>query len=302
LRTNILWYRNASVPASAGITLPRENIGEVVNQGFEFMVGLNDKAGDFSYQLSVNGGIAHNKIKFWDETPGIPEYQKSTGNPMYARLYYQAIGVFEDQAAVDAYPHWSGARSGDIIFEDVNKDGEINGLDRVRSKKTSIPTFTGGFNINLGYKNFYASILVQGAAGAERSYRTFSGEAGNFLYNDVKDRWTEDNPNSTYPRTWNRSKEYWMTDGQPNNTYWVRSSNYMRLKTVQIGYNLPSSIIKHIGLKGLNIYFSGLNLLTLTGMKDFDPESPDYAAGSIWVNSEVYPLNKTLNIGLSLTF
>jgi hypothetical protein len=273
-----------------------------INQGFEMQVGYNNKVGDFNYQVSVNGAFAHNKIKFWDETPGIPEYQQSTGQPMNARLYYHAIGVFVDQAAVDAYPHWTGARPGDIIFEDVNKDGVIDGLDRVRSKKTSIPTFTGGFNVDLTYKNFYASVLFQGAAGAERSYRTFSGEAGNFLYNDIKDRWTEANPSSTHPRTWNRSLEYWMTDGEPNNTYWVRSSDYLRLKTLEIGYNVPSNIIKKLGISGLRVYVSGQNLLTITGMKDFDPESPDNSSSSIWVNSEVYPLNKTMNFGVSLTF
>ena len=302
LRTNILYYRNASVPQSTGLSLPRENIGEVINQGFELMLGYNNKAGDFNYQISANGSYAKNKIKFWDETPGIPEYQQSTGQPMNARLYYQAIGVFVDQAAVDAYPHWTGARPGDVIFKDVNGDDVINGLDRVRSSKTTIPTFTGGLNLDLGYKNFYASVFFQGAAGAERSYRTFSGEAGNFLYNDIKDRWTVENPSSTHPRTWNRSQEYWMTDGEPNNTYWVRSSDYLRLKTLEIGYNVPSLILEKVGVEGLRIYASGLNLLTMTGMKDFDPESPDDAAGSIWVNSEVYPLNKTINFGLTLTF
>ena len=301
LRTNILWWRNASVPSSTGLSLPRENLGEVINQGFELQLGYNNKIGDFSYQVSANGALAQNKIKFWDETPGAPVYQQATGNPMNARLYYKAIGVFKDQAEVDAYPHKEGARPGDIRFEDVNGDGEINGLDQVRSRKTSIPTFTGGFNLDLKYKEFYASVFFQGAAGAERSYRTFSGEAGNFLYNDIKDRWTVDNPSSTHPRTWNRSLEYWMTDGEPNNTYWVRSSDYIRLKNIEIGYNVPSKFSKKIGLEHLRIFASGQNLLTFTGLKDFDPESPDAAPGSIWVNSQVYPLNKTLSFGLSVT-
>jgi len=302
LRTNILWYRNASVPSSTGLSLPRENIGEVVNKGYEFQVAYHSNIGDLKYQVSVNGAFSKNHIKFWDETPGIPDYQRSTGSPMNARLYYQAIGVFKDQAAVDGYPHWSGARPGDIIFQDVNKDGVIDGLDRVRSQKTTIPTFTGGFNLDLKYKQFYATVLFQGAAGAERSYRTFSGEAGNFLYNDIKDRWTPTNPSSTHPRTWNRSLEYWSTDGEPNNTYWVRSSDYLRLKNVEIGYNVPASYLKKIKVQNLRLYVSGQNFLTFTKMKDFDPESPDDATGSIWVNSEVYPLNKTFTLGLSVTF
>ena len=301
LRTNILWWRNASVPATTGLSLPRENIGEVINQGFEIVLGYNGKVGDFGYRASVNGSYAKNKIRFWDETPGIPDYQRSTDRPMNAALYYQAIGVFADQAAVNAYPHWAGARPGDIIFEDVNNDGVINGLDRVRNKKTDIPTFTGGLNLDLAYKNFYASILFQGAAGAVRTYLNFSGECGNFLYNEIKDRWTETNPSSTHPRTWNRNLEYWMTDGAPNNTYWVKNSDYLRLKNVEIGYNVPVNISKKVGIEGLRIYVSGQNLLTMTALNDYDPESPNTSQTSGVLNG-VYPLSKTLNFGLSLTF
>ncbi|MFT3751316.1 MAG: TonB-dependent receptor [Agriterribacter sp.] len=304
LRTNILAYRNASVPGSAGLSLPQENIGQVVNKGLELQVGYRSNIGAFNYSFSANGAYARNHIKFWDETPGVPEYQKSTGNQMNARLYYQAIGVFVDQAAVDKYPHWNGARPGDIIFKDVNEDGKIDGLDRVRSNKTTIPTFTGGITIDLEYKNFYATIFFQGAAGAERSYRTFSGGpgVGNFMYNLVKDRWTPENPSAENPRVWERGGAYWMTDGEPNNTYFVRSSDYIRLKNFEVGYSLPSTLITKLGLQSLRVYVSALNFVTFTKMKDFDPESPDDAPGSIWVNSQVYPLNKTTNIGLTVTF
>jgi len=304
LRTNILAYRNASVPASAGLTLPQENIGEVVNKGFELQVGYHNNIGKFRYDISANAAYAKNHIKFWDETPGVPEYQKSTGNQMNAKMYYQAIGVFKDDASIDKYPHWTGARPGDIIFKDVNDDGVIDGQDMVRSRKTSIPTLTGGLSINLQYKGFDMSILFQGAAGAERSYRTFSGGpgVGNFMYNLVKDRWTPEHPSAENPRVWERGGAYWMTDGEPNNTYFVRSSDYVRLKNFELGYTLPAGYSQKIGIQSLRMYVSGLNLLTFTKMKDFDPESPDEAPGSIWVNSQVYPLNKTINVGLTLTF
>jgi TonB-linked SusC/RagA family outer membrane protein len=304
LRSNILWQRNASVPASTGLTLPKENIGEVVNQGFECQITYNNHVGDIKYQVSANGALAENRIKFWDETPGVPEYQKSTGNPMNAALYYHVIGVFVDQAAVDAYPHWKNARPGDLIFEDVNDDKVIDGLDRVRSKKTDIPTFTGGVNFDFQFKNFYAAIFFQGAVGAERAYRTFSGGSGvgNFMYNEIKDRWTPENPSSTHPRAWDRAKEYWMTDGLPNNDYWVRNSDYLRLKNAEIGYNVPSDLSKRMGIKSLRVYVRGQNFLTFTKMKDFDPESPNVAPGSMSVNSEVYPLNKTKTVGLLVTF
>lgn len=291
LRTNILWPRNASVPASTGLTLPRENIGKVANQGFEFTLGYNNKLGALAYDISLNSSFQKNRIKFWDETPGIPEYQKSTGHPMNSDLNYVAIGIFKDQAAVDAYPHWAGARPGDIIFEDLNKDNKIDGLDRKRIYKTDLPTFTGGMNINLTYKNFYSSIFVQWATGAVvNRYYEMQGESGNFLAEDAKGRWTATNTTASKPRTWNRYGEYWRDN--ENNTYWLANTDYMRLKNIEIGYNLPSAI-KTLGLNGVRIYVSGTNLITLDKLTDFDPESTSATA---------YPLNRTFNVGVNLTF
>ena len=119
-------------------------------------------------------------------------------------------------------------------------------------------------------------------------------------YDEIKDRWTVDNPSSTHPRAWNRNLEYWMTDGEPNNTYWVRSSDYLRFKNVEIGYKVPPNIINKLGIN-LRVYFSGQNLLTFTKMKDFDPESPDESSNNP-LNNEVYPLNKTINFGVTVTF
>lgn len=291
LRTDILWQRNASVPGSTGLTLPDENIGEVVNRGAEFQLSYNGNAGDFKYTLSANVSLNKNKIRFWDETPGVPDYQQSTGRPMNTNLYYKAIGIFSDQAAVDAYPHWAGARPGDVIFEDVNGDGEINALDRVRVDKTSLPTHIGGFNADLSYKNFYASVFFQWALGAMRNdYFEMQGQIGNYLARDAEGRWTPDNPNAQKPRIWNRYNEYWRSN---TNTYWLKNTDYLRLKSVQLGYNLPSNIAGKIAAKTVQIYVSGLNLLTFTGIEDVDPES---------TSNTIYPANKVYNLGISVTF
>jgi TonB-linked SusC/RagA family outer membrane protein len=288
LRTNILWQRSASVPYTSGLTLPRENIGEVVNQGVELALGYSNTAGQLSYTVSVNGGYQQNEIKFWDETPGAPEWQRSTGSPMNTTLVYKAIGVFKDQAAVDAYPSWVGARPGDIIFEDVNQDGVIDGLDRVRIQKTDLPTFQGGLNIDLRYKNFYSNIFFQGATGAQRNmYYEFQGEGGNYRMADAEGRWTEENPTATKPRAWNRYAEYWRNY---SNTYWLVDSDYLRLKNLVVGYNFSNPFF---GNARLNVYVSGMNLFTWTTIEDHDPESTSNTA---------YPLNKVYNVGAVLSF
>ena len=290
LRSNILTQRNASVPNSTGLTLPPENIGKVVNQGFEFVIGYGDKAGDFIYNVSWNGGYAKNKIKFWDETPGIPEYQQTTGHPMNSDLYYQAIGIFKDEAAVNEYPHWVGARPGDIIFKDVNGDEKITGDDMVRDYRSDIPIFTSGLNIDLTYKNFYATVLFQGAWGKMRYHYVEGGVSGNYYMEDAEGRWTPDNIDAKKPRAFNYTSEYWRNQ---DNTYWLRNADYVRLKNIEIGYNLPASVNSKLRIDGFRIYVGGTNLITwCPDLPSFDPESV----------STNYPLSKVINVGAALTF
>lgn len=101
-RTNMLISRNASLPEITGITLPRENIGEMKNRGFDMLVGWNDNIGDVQYNVSLNATYARNKILFWDETPGSPAWQVSTGLPVSTSLYYVADGIFHSQEEIDA--------------------------------------------------------------------------------------------------------------------------------------------------------------------------------------------------------
>lgn len=292
-RSKILWWRNASVPASTGLILPRENIGEVSNKGFDFSINYSDIIGDLSYQVGINGGKQKNKILFWDEPPGAPDYQKSTGRPINSGLYYQAIGIFRTAADLAKYPHMSNARTGDIIFQDVNGDGEITADDRVRFDKSDMPTFTGGLTVALQFKGFDLSLLLQAATGAVRYISTESGEIGNFLKSFSDNRWTEQNPNASGPRTFNRGNEYWVAQG---NTFWLHKTDYLRLQNFEIGYNLPGTLLDRIRVQKIRVYVNALNFLTYSpDMKDFDPE---LGTGS----GQGYPLQKIINGGISVTF
>lgn len=289
VRSNILWNRNASVPSSTGLTLPRENIGKVKNKGMEFQLTYRNQIQKFHYSVSANIATNRNEIVFWDETPGIPEYQKSTGRPMEAAMYYKSIGIFKDQAHLDAYPHWAGAKPGDIVLEDVNKDGKIDGLDRVRMDRTTLPTLTGGLNLDLNYENVYLSIFFQGAGGAIRNnYYEMQGEAGNYLAQNVEGRWTPDNTGAQKPRAWNRYNEYWRANA---NTYWLQDSDYFRLKNLEVGYHLPAAWVRKLGLSKLTVFGSGQNVMTFTKVKDFDPET---------TSATSYPLNKVYNLGINI--
>ena len=291
-RNDILWQRNASVPQMTGLSLPRENIGKVSSWGYDGSLSWRQElAGDASLDVMINGGYAQNKIKFWDETPGAPDWQRSTGSRMGTSLYYRSMGVFQDQAAVDSYPHWNGARPGDVIFEDVNGDGAITSDDRVRINRNGDPTFTGGLTFGARLKNFDATIFFQGATGAVQYLLTESGENGNYFQDFAEKRWTPENPSSTDPRAYN-GDEYWRSNA---NTYFLRNADYVRLKTLEIGYLVPTRLSSRIGLRNPRIYIGGFNLLTWDKLRLMDPEGRSSSG-------QYYPQARVFNVGTSLTF
>lgn len=292
LREDILWFRNASVPQTAGLSLPRENIGEVKSWGFDGSISWRQQLGqNFLLDIALNGGYATNEIQYWDEPPGAPEWQQSTGRMMEAPLLYNVIGVFNDQAEVDSYPSWPNARPGDLIFEDVNGDGVINSDDRIRVERTDIPKWNGGLNISGQYKAFDFVVFFQGAAGASLWVQTQSGDFGNYFKEFADNRWTPDNPDASGPRAFQREEEYWISQ---RNTYFYMNTDYVRLKNMEIGYNAPNSFTSRLGLNRLRVYANGFNLLTFS---DFwmDPEARN-SSGSY------YPQKRVVNIGLSLSF
>jgi TonB-linked SusC/RagA family outer membrane protein len=291
-RTHMLITRNASLPEIAGITLPRENLGEMSNSGFESMIGWSDRIGKVNYNVSLNGTYTKNKILFWDEPPGAPEWQLSTGHPVATNLYYVADGVFNDQAEIDSYPHWNGAVPGDIKFVDVDGNDKIDADDRVRRMKNNEPRFVGGLNFNLSWNNWDLTALFQTAMGAEIYIQTWSGTVGNFLKDYYDKRWTPENPTVEHPRVYERENQYWITN---RSTYFLRSGDYLRLKNLEIGYNFNLPGLKNAGISNLRLYTNASNIFTLDKLKVADPEADSKDLTS-------YPQRRIVNFGVSVTF
>ncbi len=307
-RDKALIQKTGSIPSSSGIgsLLPPVNEGKVENRGFEFKIGYNNQVGQVRYNVGVNGGYAKNKVVYWDEASGAPEYQRSTGKPLgsngFAFLVYEYDGVFRDQKEIDAntidYSGVGGAilRPGDMKFRDVNGDGKITGDDMVRLDKTRDPRFTYGITGGLQYRGFDLSVLFQGATGGLLFIGTESGDIGNYLEYTYNNRWTINNPSSEHPRIDNRDNTYYSNPNQAgNNTYWLRSSNYLRLKNFEVGYNVTGNALTKAGISNLRVYVNGINLITWDEMKIYDPES---TSGS----GQYYPQARVLNVGASVTF
>ena len=279
-------------------------MGKVKNKGWEFLVSYNNSIGDLRYTVGINGGYAKNEIIKLPETPGLQPWQLSKGHTFGtngpAFLVYEYDGVFATQADIDKntidYSAAEGSlRPGDMKFKDYNGDNKINELDRVRLDKNRDPLFTGGLNINLQYKNFDLSILFQGATGGLLFFGTESGTIGNFLKYSYDNRWTVENPSSVDPRLTERGNRYYASGPYGFNTYWLRSSNYLRLKNLEIGYNFPLDLLKKATISNFRLYANGLNLVTWDKMKIYDPES---TSGS----GQYYPQSRILNIGARITF
>ena len=308
-RSNILWRKSASIPQTTGATLPATNIGRVTNKGYEFNVGYNGQAGEFKYNISVNGGYAKNQITFWDETPGAPEWQRSTGKPIPTNvnnpndqngsLLYQYDGIFSTQAEIDANTvSYAGVgasllRPGDMRLKDIDGNGKIDAQDRVRADRNNQPRFQGGLNLGARWKNFDLTVLFQGSAGGQIFLQTESGTIGNFLQWSYDNRWTVDNPSTVNPRIVDRSNQYFSN----GTSYWLKSTDYIRLKNLEFGYTLPGTIASKVGLNNLRVYVNGLNLATYApAMKGlFDPESTGGSA-------QYYPQARVINTGVTVSF
>ena len=299
-RDQILIQETGSTPESTGIAnkLPPVNAGKVDNAGFEFNFQYNHSGTTWMWNAGINGGYAKNKVVFMDEVSGNPEYQWQTGKPLNAFLVYESAGVFLDQQEIDANTiDYSEVTAqlipGDMKFNDYNGDGVINADDRVRQDYNDEPTFMYGATFNAQWKNFDFALLFQGAAGAKMRIYTESGDIGNFLKYSHDNRWAIESPSSEHPRLASRGDTYYTGGAYGGNTYYLFNKNYLRLKNIELGYNIP--IANKNFIQGVRVYFNALNLVTWHKYKIYDPEL-DNSAGT------VYPLSRVLNTGFTVTF
>nr|WP_298671878.1 TonB-dependent receptor [uncultured Prevotella sp.] len=302
-RNNILTTRNAAIPEYAGLSLPDENIGKCQNIGTELSLGYTRQINNnWGVNASVNFSYSHGTIKFIDEPSETLEWQKRTGKcigtegSMY--LMYKADGIFHTQEEIDKYPHLSYTRVGDIKFVDVNNDGKIDGDDKVRMNKPAIPEIMYGINLGASYKSLHLSILWQGAAKVWQYTFMEAGVIGNFTKDFYDHRWTEDNPYSKYPRTYNR--DYTATGGGDNrNSFWLNNASYLRLKSIDFTWDLPKVWLKGTPMTAVGLTFSGYNLLTFTGIHNIDPETHENSQGWAAWNT---PQSKIYSFGVNITF
>ena len=288
------------------------NLGTVTSKGLDLHVDYKQNfSPDFFASVLGNLTITSNKVGHWEEPEYKYPYRFYSGQSINQPFGYIAERLFvDDKEAANAPPqNWGDGRlpmGGDIKYRDVNGDGIINEDDQVPIGLPSTPQIIYGFGFSLNYKNFDLNAFFQGSARSSFFVNPTStvdfywGTFGTapFINNaqilDVyaKDHWSEENQNLY--ALWPRLSTYDIANNQKQSTWWLRDGSFMRLKSVEAGYSLPKRWIKRISSDNVRIYFSGLNLLTFSKFKLWDPEQ----AG----NGFAYPIQKVFNAGLNLNF
>ncbi|MEI8225574.1 MAG: TonB-dependent receptor [Bacteroidota bacterium] len=269
------------------------------NKGWEFVLNYNDKIDDFNY--NVVASLAH----FRDEVTYLPEtvirsyagnVEKTIiGHSLYSMFGYVTDGIFQNQEEVDASAVQPGKGVGRIRYKDLNGDGKIDVLDQ-DWLGTSIPDFEWGLNTILSYRNFTLTFFLQGVQGikVQNFLKNESDLLGQFAgQNNTKrllQAWTPQNTNSDIPA----ASQYDSNNEKRLSDYQIENASYMKLRNIQLGYNLPSRIQQSLGISQSSIYISASNLFTI---KSNDFTSPDPENPSSW-----YPIPRSLTIGFTLAF
>lgn len=300
-RTNIYTSSSATASGLLGLdTFANINAGIVNNEGFDLEINHHYQINkSFGYTLKGTYTYAHNKIKKCVEVP-MPErpWQSNKGRQIGERYDYVALGLFKDWDDIKKSPDqttFGEIQPGDIKYKDINGDGIINSLDKEYTNKVKEATQIMGFDIELQYKNFDLTTLFQGAFGRTTYINGTSLFGNNYEFRQIfadydNNYWTPEHKDAQYPRAMSMKN----TNNVQGSTFWYRNANYVRLKNVEFGYTIPSKLTKKWGISQLRFYLNGNNLLTFSKLKLFDPEEDD--------GSPTYPLMRTYNLGLSISF
>ncbi|PZP46240.1 MAG: SusC/RagA family TonB-linked outer membrane protein [Pseudopedobacter saltans] len=309
-RTGIFLQRQ-SLPLFMGISnAPYGNLGEVKNKGIDGTLVYDGRIGKLD--VNIRGNVTFNKdVLEKDDMPPQPyPWMNHTGNNILAIYGYQADGLFKDQADIDASAVPGSKQTvlpGDIKYKDLNGDGYINAQDVTKIGRGDVPSCIYGFGFNVGYQGFNIGALFQGSAGAEIMLRgssiyPFNNDAGiSNIYSNIGDRWTESNPSQDvfYPRlAYGQAQNYNNTQAS---SWWVKKVDFVRLKSLQLSYNLPKSWIKNTSLKNGMVYLQAINPITFSNFKLWDPEMSAGANGGD-VNGGHYPNIVTYSVGLTVNF
>jgi TonB-linked SusC/RagA family outer membrane protein len=308
---NILQNRT-SIPTTSGLEAAiSANLGAVDAKGLDLHMDYKQNfTKDFWISALGNFTFAQNKYVKYEEPQWLESYRYLKGQPVYRNFGYIAERLFVDDIEARNSPpqifstNGRPPKGGDIKYRDLNGDGKIDGADQTFIGFPQVPEILYGFGLSAGYKGFDITAFFQGQTRVTffinpNTTSPFipspnSSIAGNtqLLSDYANNHWSEENQNlyALYPRLGvNRAD---LENNLQSSTWWMRDGSFMRLKSLDIGYTLPTRILKKAKLSNCRIYFNGLNLLTWSPFKMWDPE--------LGGNGFNYPIQKVFNVGINV--
>jgi TonB-linked SusC/RagA family outer membrane protein len=290
-----------SVPLAFGAlpdNLPIDNEGIVFSKGFETVLGWSGSSSKFNYW--INGMVDYwtNKIEFMAEPYKEDPYRVETGGMVRQNYGLIALGLFKNQDDINTSPVqlFGPYQPGDIKYKDMNDDNVIDANDYTSIGKSTFPQLSYAMDMGFRYGGFDFSVLLQGS-----SMKSF------YLDNNVVRAFTNNGKISDYANNRYTDEASWATADYPrltsisnnNNwrisTFWLKDAAFVRVKNLEIGYNLPMASARKLGMYGMRVYLNGYNLLTFDNFKVFDPEDPNAGISK-------YPMTRIVNIGFNLKF
>lgn len=303
---DILGSRIASVPPTFSRTLPSSNYGQINAQGVEINLGYKNSTKNFSYYANLNASYGAAKYKIQDQNVTYP-WQANPGKATNRIVTYQATGMIRTQADLDAFkaanPNYKfnsiAPALGQLTYADLSgpngtPDGIVDNWDQVQVKDNNNPVVLG-LNLGFEWKGFSVDATFNGNLHQSRFVNSLAGgvEWNRMWKPWYDDSWTPQNPNATYP---NRigSQDGTQSVLTTNSTFWLKNANFLRMKLLNVGYNIPSRYVNKIGISRMKFYFSGSNLFVISKFnKDyFDPEIGDGFS---------VPIMKTFNFGVNVS-
>lgn len=297
-----IYILQESVPSIVGVNVKQYvNLGKMQNQGVDASLEFNHNTENVTMRVRGNFTYNRNKKLYDDRPTPIWAYQSEVGQRLYQQRGLVALGLFQSEAEIANSPEqkFSTVRPGDIKYQDINGDGLIDSYDYIAIGDTHIPEINYGFGASVGYKGFDISAFFHGVENVTRIIGggPLYGQSGNILvygqiYSDVADkRWSARNPdpNAEYPRLS-------MVENRNNtqsSTFWQRDMSFLRLKNLELGYNLPKEWVDPIKMSSIRLYIQGQNVFTFSKFKLWDPELSTSYGG-------IYPQMRVFNFGLNL--
>ena len=296
------------LPSILGMTLPVVNVGKTENKGFELQIKWTETLkNNIRYWANANVSFARNKIIYKNEVKQNEDWMYETGRRIGSRSMYKFWGFFDETADVryqEEYgrpiaDHGITLAPGDCVYVDLNGDGKLDGNDATRNiGYTDVPEYTAGLNAGFSWKNFDFSMQWTGGWNVDRMLSEFRrplGDTNNkgLLLYQYENTWRSSA--DTYTAEFPRASSLHATNNYAGTDLYLINSSYLRLKSLEVGYNFNFPFMKKMKLNTCRLYVNGYNLLTFTGFKWGDPESRQSDRPN-------YPLTRVFNIGLKLGF